>query len=255
MTLDICKFCSEEKELQRSHIIGKAVFSRILKNSDGNAATNILVREGKVFQSNDTWDTHLLCRECESFFNSKFEDYSIHVLRKQQKGVEFNLTENGLYLKNVDQRRLILYFFSIYWRGSFSTNINYESFVYNERISEHLKACFKNRSIKLSNAFAVRVRLLKDYNGDIPEEAFKDMLFSPYHRRLDQGVLLGMVYEGYLFELFMGRTQMIERLRPGYLNMNNSVLFIPYVNIYEVPEVIKTIGLGVKIFNGSEEEQ
>ncbi|WP_457971082.1 hypothetical protein [Acinetobacter calcoaceticus] len=255
MTLGVCRFCSEEKELQRSHIIGKTVFRRVLKNSEGNAATNILIKEGRVIQSNDTWDTPLLCRECESFFNSNFEDYSIHVLRREQKGVEASSTERGLKLKNVDQKRLILYFFSIYWRGAFSTNINYQSFVYQKDISNHLASCFKNKSIKLSNAFTVRVRLLKDNNNYIPEEAFKDMIFSPFHRTSDQGVVLCMIFEGYLFELFMGRMQMIERLQPGYLNMNNSELFIPYVNIYEVPELIKTIGLGVKIFNDFENEQ
>lgn len=247
MNLGVCKFCNEEKELQRSHIIGKTVFKRVLKNSEGNAATNILIGEGRVIQSNDTWDTPLLCKTCESFFNGQFEDYSIHVLRREQKEVEFNLTEKGLYLKNVNQKRLILYFFSIYWRGSLSTNINYQSFIYNQSISDHLTSCFKNKTIKLSNAFTVRIRLLKDYENDIPEESLKDMIFSPYHRRLDQGVLLGMVYEGYLFELFMGRTNMIERLLPGFLNMKNQDLFIPYVNIYDVPEVINTIGLGAQI--------
>lgn len=252
MTLGMCKFCSEEKELQRSHIIGKTVFSKILKNSDGNAATNILIREGEVLQRNDTWDTPLLCKKCESFFNSKFEDYSIHVLRKEQNGVEFNSKENGLYIKNIDQRRLILYFFSIYWRGSFSNNVNYESFIYNKRISDYLASCFRDDSIKLNNTFSVRVRLLKDSSGHIPAESFKDMVFSPFHRVLDQGVMMGMVYEGYLFELYMGRTNMLERLLPGFLNMNKRELFIPYVDIFDVPEIIKTINLGVKILNQQE---
>ncbi|MFP0285179.1 MULTISPECIES: hypothetical protein [Acinetobacter calcoaceticus/baumannii complex] len=248
MTLEICKLCGEKKELQRSHVIGKTVFSRILRNSDGNAATNILIREGEVIQSNDTWESRLLCTECESHFNSQYEDYSIHVLRREQKGVEFNLTEKGLYLKNVDQKRLILYFLSIYWRGSFSNHINYQSFVYNKAISEHLISCFKNKNTKLSHTFAVRVRLLKDSENNIPEEAFRDMLFSPFHRVLDQGFLIGMVYEGYYFELFFGRNNLIERLQPGFLNFKDRELFIPYVNFYEVPELLKTIAQGAKIF-------
>lgn len=56
MSLGICKLCCEKKELQRSHVIGKTVFSRILRKSVGNAGISICLKDKKISKSNDTWD-------------------------------------------------------------------------------------------------------------------------------------------------------------------------------------------------------
>lgn len=53
MTLEICKLCGEEKELQRSHVIGKAVFSKILREVENGYAINISTGKNQIKKSTD----------------------------------------------------------------------------------------------------------------------------------------------------------------------------------------------------------
>lgn len=97
--IGVCKFCEKKSEIKRSHAIGNTVFSKILKKCEGNAALRIARSENKIKKCNDSWAIEQLCGDCESFFNSRFEDYSIHVLRREQKGLKLKHILYGLVFK------------------------------------------------------------------------------------------------------------------------------------------------------------
>lgn len=255
MTLEICKLCGEEKELQRSHVIGKAVFRKILKEAENGYAINISIGQNKIKKSTDTWDSKLLCRDCESLFNSKFEDYSYHVLRREQKGILVTESPHGIYFNNVNTYRVILYFFSIYWRAGYSTHSAYANVVINEGISNHLKQVFNDTANLNSKAFSIRIRLLKDETGGFPPESLKRMIINPYSRIKDKGFVLCMIYEGYFFELFCNASSFKERLAPGYLHRSRDAFFVPYIDIFDIPEVAQTFAMGLKIHNETPDEE
>lgn len=253
MSLGICKLCWEKKELQRSHVIGKTVFSRILRKSVGNAGISICLKDKKISKSNDTWDSKLLCKSCESFFNRKFEDYSIHVLRKEQKGVNASESELGIFLKNVDQYRLILYICSIYWRAAYSSHESYNGIVIERGVSQYLVNAFTDKCILNPTLISARIRLLADENVGKLSEHPVSMIVNPYHRLKNNGYVFCMVFEGYFFELFINSTSFKERLKPGYLNRTGKTLFIPLVYISDIPEVAESIRVTRRIYEESPE--
>lgn len=241
MTLGICKLCKEEKELQRSHVIGKTVFSRLLRNSVGNAAINICLKDKKISKSNDTWDSRLLCSTCESFFNSKFEDYSIHVLRKEQKRVISSESDNGIFFKNVDQYRLILYLCSIYWRAAYSTHTSYDGIIIEKEISQYLVNVFLDKYKLNPKIISARIRLVKDENVGKLSNSPISMIINPYHQLKGSGYIFCMYYEGYFFELFINATNFKERLKSGFLNRTSKSFFIPVVDLEDLPVIAECI--------------
>lgn len=254
MSLGICKLCCEEKELQRSHVIGKTVFSRILRKSLGNAGISICLKDKKILKSNDTWDSKLLCKSCESFFNRKFEDYSIHVLRKEQKGVNATESDLGIFFKNVDQYRLILYICSIYWRAAYSSHECYNGIVIEREISQYLINVFKNKHNLNPKIVSARIRLLADQNIGKLSEHPVSMIVNPYHRLTEKGYVFCMAFEGYFFELFINSTSFKERLKPGYLNRTGKILFIPLVYITDIPEIAESIRQTRRIYETSQDK-
>ncbi|AGQ06684.1 hypothetical protein ABTQ09_15575 [Acinetobacter baumannii] len=251
MSLGICKLCCEKKELQRSHVIGKTVFSRILRKSVGNAGISICLKDKKISKSNDTWDSKLLCKSCESFFNRKFEDYSIHVLRKEQKGVNASESELGIFLKNVDQYRLILYICSIYWRAAYSSHESYNGIVIERGISQYLVNVFTDKCILNPTLISARIRLLADENVGKLSEHPVSMIVNPYHRLTQKGYMFCMAFEGYFFELFINSSSFKDRLKPGYLNRKEKNLFIPLVYIEDIPEIAESINQTRRIYEDS----
>ncbi len=255
MTLEICKLCGEQKELQRSHVIGKAVFSKILREDAVGYAINISIGNNRIRKSSDTWDTKLLCRDCEQLFNRKFEDYSYHVLRKEQKDILTKEGLHGIYFSKVNTYRVILYLLSIYWRAGYSTHSAYSNVVINDGISSHLKEVFKDEANLNMRAFSVRVRLLKDESGGFAPESLKRIIINPYNRIKDKGFVLCMIFEGYFFELFFNASTFKERLAPGFLNRARDSFFVPYVDLFDIPQAVQALAKGLKIHDETPDEE
>lgn len=255
MTLETCKFCNEIKELQRSHVIGKAVFRKILKESEGNYAINISLGDRKIKKSNDTWEAKLLCRECEQFFNKKYEDYSYHVIRKEQNGISFKEGPNGIFFRNVDTYRVILYFFSIYWRAAHSPHKAYKATITREITSDYIKDVLKDLTILNASIFSVRIRLLKDQSGGFPPQTLKRMIFNPFFKMKEKGFVYCLVFEGYLFELFFISTNFKERQQQGFLSRSSDSFFVPYVDIFDLPELTYVLAEGLKIHHETPDDQ
>lgn len=255
MTLEICKLCGEEKELQRSHVIGKVVFSKILREVEHGYAINISIGKNQIKKSTDTWDSKLLCKDCERLFNQKFEDYSYHVLRREQKSILSNEGPHGIYFSKVNTYRVILYLFSIYWRAGYSTHSAYSNVRINEGVSSHLKKVFKDEANLNTGAYSVRVRLLKDESGGFSPESLKRIIINPYNRIKDKGFVLCMIYEGYFFELFFNASTFKERLAPGFLNRARDSFFVPYVDLFDIPQAVQALAKGLKIHSETPDEE
>ncbi|MBE2165347.1 hypothetical protein IIQ43_12515 [Acinetobacter oleivorans] len=254
MTLGICKLCGDEKELQRSHVIGKTVFSKILKESIGNYLVDISVNNQKISKSNDTWDSKLLCKECESFFNRKYENYSVYVLRKKQNGVQTIEGNHGIYFRNVDQSRIILYLCSIYWRAAHSTHKAYEGVRITNELSHYLAYVFKGKFNLNAKVFSARIRLIADESKTFTDDRIK-MIVSPYFRFKGKGFVFCMAYEGYFFELFFNASNFKERQQPGFLNKAISSFFVPKVDLIDLPAIAMNLAQGIEIHQALPDEE
>lgn len=254
MTLGICKLCNQEKELQRSHVIGKTIFSNILRESEGNYAIDISINNQKISKSNDTWDSKLLCKDCESFFNRKYENYSVYVLRKKQNGVHTCESKHGIYFRNVNQYRIILYLCSIYWRAAHSSHIAYQGIKITSEVSQYLINVFNGRFILHPRLVSARIRLISDDTKTFTDDRLR-MIVNPYNRIKGKGFVFSMAYEGYFFELFINASNFKERQQSGFLNKASNSFFVPKVDLLEIPEIAMCLAQGIQIHQELQDEE
>ncbi|WP_372557528.1 DNA cytosine methyltransferase [Acinetobacter pittii] len=139
-------------------------------------------------------------------------------------------------------------------RAGYSTHSAYSNVVINEGISNHLKQVFKDEANLNPKAFSVRVRLLKDESGGFPPESLKRIIINPYNRIQGKGFVLCMIYEGFFFELFCNASTFKDRQAPGFLNRAKDSFFVPYVDLFDIPEVVQTLADGLKIHNETPDE-
>ncbi len=121
MPKGICKFCNQEKDLIKAHIIPKGFY----KNISPAAYKSLNIDDGTWFQTqNGIKDNNILCAECDNHIIGSFEKEGYRVLKEEiYKHIENNKQNRILYhLKKADYDYKLLrnFFISILWRASIS---------------------------------------------------------------------------------------------------------------------------------------
>jgi len=236
-----CAFCEKHKKLERSHVIGNSVFSQILKKSEnGNAVRITPSSPKKIKRDNHSWAIEMLCSECETMFNIKFENYAINALRGKITEVKVSEMFNGISFNNLDQYRMILYVLSIYWRGAYSIDKAYNNLIMNYAMSSYLKECFEGKQELLKKAFSIRISRLYDESGSIDSDGIKDLIINPFVEKQPGKVSYSIVFEGFLFEIYLLAQPFKERQKRGYLNPSKNILFVPFKYLFSIEGVVRT---------------
>lgn len=241
-----CAFCGHHRKLERSHVIGDTVFRRILKKSDSGTAIKIsLSSPKKVQRDNKSWAIEMLCSECESMFNNNFEDYAINVLRGKNKEVKVTEMNHGISFNNIDQYRIILYVLSIYWRGAYSIDTAYNNFIITNGVSSYLKECFKGEQKLLKKAYSIKISKLYDKLELINSNGIKDLIINPFVEKTPNRVSYSVIFEGFLFEIYLLSLPFKERQKQGYLDPDKKILFSPLKDIFSIEAVTKSLAEAV----------
>ena len=122
-----CRLCEKEKKLIKAHAIPEAFF-RLLRKGETppKLMTNIAGIHPKKSPIG-VYDTGILCRECEDKFES-WDDYGIKVLINEIdtfKPIKDGSEIVAYYQDKYDYEKLKLFFISILWRASVSTQSFY----------------------------------------------------------------------------------------------------------------------------------
>jgi len=242
-----CTYCGSFGKLERSHVIGRTVFSRILQNSENGHAVKIsLSSQQKIGKSNDSWEKEMLCKICESRFNSDFEDYSIQVLREKQKIVRVSRFLDGISFQKVNTKKIFLYILSILWRAAYSNHKSYKNVIINKGMDSYLRNCFQNNLKTHSLIYSIKINKLADKTDYFSEEKLRSFIFNPFVRKIDsKNASYCMLYEGYFFEIFLKALPFKQRNGKGFLDFNKTTIFVPYVDIFDIPEVYEYFGRAV----------
>jgi hypothetical protein len=125
-----CRLCLEQGELQRSHLLPKALYRLIGSGTDPDHPDTVqLSSEGIKKSSEQVW-RHLLCSECEDRLNKNGEAWTLHncyrgsgIFRlrdKLRKGTNLSLgAEVETYSAAVEAVTKLSYFCtSVVWRAS-----------------------------------------------------------------------------------------------------------------------------------------
>jgi len=126
MPVGICKLCLEEKELQYSHLIGRAIY-RHIREDEGEDP--IVMTPGIVLQTSQQVSDYVFCKDCEDRFNKGGEQYITGLVWRRNKfplldkiklslyKVERNYTEVSGERIGIDTDRLAYYAVSVVWRA------------------------------------------------------------------------------------------------------------------------------------------
>lgn len=240
--MEICKLCDEAKELQRSHVIGRSVFRKLLKTSGCNFVYSPLIKEQRIIKTNDQWVTTLLCKDCEGLLNSKYENYSLWALKNKQKGVKHLEKKEKYSIIGIDQYRLALYIVSIYWRAAQSTHPAYRQVSINEKLSEYLKKCILGKIQLDFTLISIKISKLIDRSKQLKNDALTGFLTS-LHPRVQNKYAYSyfMIFEGFHFEFFFGALNTFDRAQKGIVRKNKTIIHLPYLDIFSIKELVSNM--------------
>ncbi|EMC2018470.1 TPA: hypothetical protein OXQ53_003006 [Acinetobacter baumannii] len=237
MKKGICKLCDLEKELKRSHVIKKAL-------NGANYALRLDKQHKKVIKDQDQWATYMLCGDCEHDLNTKYEGYSLDILRNKKKSVKHKKRDNHYEIQGVNQKKLILYLISIIWRGIESSHevFNKLKFFDESPVAKNfLKECIKNDRVVLTECYDVRISKLVSTITSFKNEELD--FITDIHCSIDNNERIRFltIFEGYCFEFFYytDSSQSVSSL--GVLKKNKRILRMPYIDVFSIPEFRKSL--------------
>ena len=246
-----CKLCNSDKELKDSHSIPNAMFHRILKANNGSAITFQDDAKSRVRRSSDSWSEYLLCADCERFLNEEYEQYSISVLRNALNSVAISKHKSGVTFESLDGERFQLFLISIMWRAAVSSLEVYSKVELRQRWAEEIRDGLLNHRKIRANLVETRISRLHDktQNGYTSEE-LKNILVSPFLRRHEKSISYCFLLEGFFVEFLLPGSELKDGNESGMIRPNKGVLLIPYIDIFNIPEVVNLMATAVgKHFN------
>lgn len=132
--MTLCAYCKNERELCFSHAIPDGFFKAISRKNNGQLIS-IPTGVGNVGLSQDTGKHKLLCKACESDFNSRFDGPIVNALKAWDRqiiddgfGVEFEFSAN----------KMAQGLASICWRACVSNSTMYKGAKISARHKEKL---------------------------------------------------------------------------------------------------------------------
>ena len=245
--IGVCKLCDQNKQLRKSHAIGRTVFNRVLRKADNNTFLNISPRLGRVKQTNDQWATFQLCLDCEDKLNRQYDNYGIKALRGDYDSVKITKFPSGWSFNGLNQERVLHYVISILWRAAHSTHSAYDGVTIPDELDSYLKHTFLGNEEILKDILNVRIRVLKDFSQSISDEVWQRVLISPYVYKTKNNVIYVMMFEGWYIEVFFLKPSFKERKKHGYLRNGKDIFFAPYIEISQVPGLMHALAHGVSL--------
>lgn len=247
MQTNTCALCLKHSNLQRSHAIPDSIFRKITKSNNGQA---IIIKDDEdtpLHLSSDSWWSYQLCIACEQHINASYEQYSISVLRAH-KGV-FKKCSAGVTFTEIDTKKLQLFFLSILWRAASSDSYAYSKVHLPEAYIEMLRTHIINKKPVPLNKISAKISRLidKTTTGGFDQNILKSIITAPFPRiSQDKHVSFLFIFEGFLIEFQIPGVRFKNRTTRALINPFKNMIFAPYVNIFDIPELIQIFATGLE---------
>lgn len=234
--MGICKLCLNHKELQLSHAIPNTYFRHIFRASGGNAIRMTSDNFSHIINSNDSGKELMLCRECEGDIEKKYESHA-NFLFKNERGITY--TKEFVSYGKYKPKNLILFFISIVWRAANSSQELYENISLLPEQNEYFRLAILNFSNIPSNRIGVKCYRLTDSNkiDHFSREDLKNIIFALPPLPTEKDKLYKFCFFGIYVEVCVWGFKYKYRGEYGVLSKTNKVLIMPYINIFEIPQV------------------
>ena len=152
-----CALCKQQRELQQSHFVPKALY-RLTRSTNTKNAHPVLVTKGCRLQTSYQAVDSLLCTDCEKLFDNNGEDWVMrHCYRGRSKFRLRTILEShapiayssetiiyGAHLvSGVSIEQLVYFCTSVFWRASvqdwWASGQKYEAIKLGDKYQEHIR--------------------------------------------------------------------------------------------------------------------
>jgi len=180
----------------------------------------------------------LLCRECESALNERYDQYGQSILRNDNKNAARH--SGGVLFESIETNRFANFFISILWRMQVSGLEEHNQFSM-EAIHEYTIWKYLNRKITIpANLYPVALSRLQDREkifGNNPEH-IRLVIMSPFSKRYRDCTGIRFAFSGFLVEIFIPDIFRFTTNEHCMLGMCPSDYFAPYLDIADDVQII-----------------
>ena len=244
--IGICKLCSEERELCRSHAIPKAHFRQILRRSPGGAVAISSDESSPIRYTQDSWHARFLCTACEHSLNNSYDEYGISVLRDDSDRAKRSTV--GITFTHIDRIRLRMFCLSILWRISVSKNVNYSNidlpFLWEMELHEALKG---NEKLS-SSRFPVCIYKLRNQSGVLgfDNAGLRSASMAPEAFAVDGFQTVYFLCFGFLIEIVLPCLPKKYSARIGLLSGTKNIFLAPYREVCDFKPLMDLSAHGIR---------
>lgn len=245
MPIGQCALCLTVTDLRRSHAIPDSVFKRISKENNGQAISFNDDDTSLVDYSSDSWWEYQLCSSCEQHLNLSYEQYSLSVIRAGKGKILKH--DFGVTFSEIDTLKLQLFFLSIFWRAANSKNEAYQNVYIPEPWNNDLRLHLLNKTRVPLLFMTVKISRLIDRSAKdgFSLKTLKKVIASPFFRKLpNRKFSFCFLFEGFFIEIFMPGFTQNQRVAKGVINPLNNIMVAPYLNIFDIPEILNLLVAG-----------
>lgn len=245
----MCTLCLTAADLRRSHAIPDSVFKRVSKENNGQSIRFDDDDSSLVEYSSDSWWEYQLCSDCEQHLNVNYEQYSLSTIRGGKGKGKFEKHDFGVTFIEIDTLKLQLFFLSIFWRAANSRNEAYQKVYIPEPWNNELRLHLLKKSRVPLRFMTVKISRLIDRSSDngFSLSTLKNFIASPFFRNLPgRKFSFCFLFEGFFIEIFMPGYTLKQRAARGVINPLSKIIAVPYLNIFDIPEVLNLLVVGYK---------
>ena len=184
-----CKFCGEEKELIKAHIIPRNFY--LYRKQDKYRAIDSVTGKGRQIQSG-IYDTEILCKDCDGKILKLFDDEAYRVLLNNNNFIKSISQKANSKVYKLDSSQfnyslLRKFFISVLWRASVSNISDFQS-------------------INLGKYENIALEIMKDIN--MHDNLFKILVFKSPEKAKYNGIVYlrhGRFYSTHIYRLVLGQ--------------------------------------------------
>lgn len=251
MLKGFCTFCGEMSILQQSHAIPDSIFRMILRTS-GGAAIAIPSDDRKIHRSNDTGKAYILCKNCESDFNKKWDAPLVNCLKILDKKIKI---EGFSARQNFCHHQFAQAIVGIVWRACVSESEYYIGSKISKKHTDKLKVMLYEEKGGILKNVSLSIRRLcdkrtKDESG-FDQIDTSQIIYPPTPRTYfingkPKGFGFEMVILGFLIHLIVPRLPYHKMQSSGFLRKNGTIIHAPPINIFDYQPLLDMLMVGMK---------
>jgi len=221
MEKGLCRFCGEDKNLIKAHVVPEPFYNYFLSPDEKNKL--IIVDKRSPYTNKSPigcYDHQILCKECDGEFGL-YDEEAIKLLLSDlapYKREEAYIVPPEKY----NYQKLKLFFISMLWRASISSNQSFEHVKLGDKCEKLAQAILCEPKLDRDDLFPVFIFKLKRMQNSPIQKVFIDPI--PYC--LADVKMYKFVFAGYSFHIKVDERELLPLFSRIILRRNSELVIV-----------------------------